>query len=394
MKPTAQRIQRLSGNFFAELENRIGVLRGSGCDVIRLDIGSPDLPPPQAALETLIRSASQPTSHGYQAHTGPPELRQAWSDLYRRLHGVELDPQNEILPLIGSKEGIFHLTQALIDPGDVVLIPDPGYMTYASAALFAGGEPHLLPLLPERGFLPDLAEIPARVLRRAKMLWLNYPNNPTAATADLAFFSGAVDFARRHDLLLCHDAAYSQVTFDGYRAPSILEVPGAKEAAVEFNSLSKSHNMPGWRVGVMFGKAQVVQTLLRLKTQMDSSHFYPVLQAATQALKCDQDWIAARNEIYRQRRDAALRALQEAGSNLPPPQASIYLWRPVPEGWSSLEFVRMVLDETNVSLTPGVVFGKQGERYYRVSLTAPVEQIELAFQRIGELLLSMPRRNR
>jgi LL-diaminopimelate aminotransferase len=386
MKPTAQRMRPLEENFFTGLEKRIKVLRESGADIIRMDSGSPDLPPPQPVLEALTRSAVLPTSHGYQPHS-PQEVRQAWAEMYASRHRVELDPDREVLPLLGSKEGIFNLTQAMVDPGEAVLVPDPGYMTYSRAALFAGGEPFRLPLLPERGFMPDLQGVPPEVLGRAKVMWLNYPNNPTASTADPEFFSSAVDFARRHNLLLCHDAAYTQVTFDGFRAPSILEVPGAKEVAVEFNSLSKSHNMPGWRVGVMVGNEEVVRALFHLKTNVDSSHFFPVLRAAVVAMTGDQDWILARNDIYRQRRDAALSVLGAYGTYLTPPAGTLYLWCPVPVGWTSNEFVSTVLEKAHVSLTPGTLFGSQGEGYYRVSLTVPREQIKAAFHRIGKMLL-------
>jgi LL-diaminopimelate aminotransferase len=391
MKPIAQRMHSLQENFFASLEKQIKALQDSGSDIIRLDVGSPDLPPPQPVLDALTRAAVLSTSHGYQPHS-PQDMRRAWAELYQRQYGVELDPEKEILPLLGSKEGIFHLTQAMVNPGEAVLIPNPGYLTYNQAALFAGGEPYMLPLLPERGFLPNLEEVPARAAARAKMIWLNYPNNPTASVADLNFFSTAVDFARRHDLLLCHDAAYTQVTFNGCRAPSILEVPGAKEVAVEFNTLSKSHNMPGWRVGVMVGNQKVVRALSLLKANVDSSHFFPVLRAALDAMTGDQTWIIERNEIYRQRRDAALAVLAQYGCRLEPPLASLYLWCPVPCGWSSNDFVGAVLEDAHVSLTPGLVFGSQGEGYYRVSLTLPVGTIETAFHRIGKVMQAMDRR--
>jgi LL-diaminopimelate aminotransferase len=391
MKPVARRMAPLKENYFKELENEIYDLQESGSQVIRLDVGSPDLPPPAPVLEVLKKTAELPTSHGYQPHA-PRAVRQAWADSYRKLHGVELESDKEVLPLLGSKEGIFNLTQALVDPGDIVLIPDPGYLTYTQAALFAGGVPFMLPLLPERDYLPDLKGIPPEVLGRAKILWMNYPNNPTASVANLEFFSEAVDFARQNDLLICHDAAYTQVTFDGWRAPSILEVEGAKDVAVEFNTLSKSHNMPGWRVGVLVGNQKIVKMVLHLKANVDSSHFYPILAAAVEALTGEQEWIVNRNEIYRQRRDTALQVLEEFGCKLPTPLGSLYLWCPVPGGWSSNEFVRAVLQATQVSVTPGTVFGSQGEGFYRVSLTAPVEIIEIAFRRIGIMLQSLERR--
>jgi len=305
--------------------------------------------------------------------------------MYRRVFGVELDPQTEVLPLLGSKEGIFHLIQAWIDPGDVVLAPDPGYMTYVQATRFAGGEAYSMPLLAAGGYLPDLKAIPALVLSRAKMLWLNYPNNPTSAVASLEFFEQAVAFARRHGLLLCHDAAYTQVVFDGYRAPSILEIPGAKEVAVEVNSLSKSHNMAGWRLGAAVGNPKALAALFRVKSQLDSSHFLPVLQAAVTAMDGDQGWLAERNEIYRQRRDLVVSGLQAMGFQVDPPQAAIYVWCPVPSGWTSLDFVTTLLEKAHVSLTPGQVFGACGEGFVRISLTAPNGQLSEAMQRIAGL---------
>ena len=384
MKTAAQRLQNLPENFFAQLEGKIAAMQASGMDVIRLDIGSPDMPPAQHILRALERSAELPDRHGYQAHAGPAALRAAWAELYCREFGVDLDSQHEILPLMGSKEGIFNLIMAWLDPGEVVLVPDPGYMTYTRGTMFSGGEPVAVPLLLERGFLPDLGAIPPETARRAKMLWLNYPNNPTGAAASLDFFGEAVNFARRYDLLLCHDAAYSLVTFDGYRSPSLMQVAGAKDVAVEFNSLSKSHNMAGWRVGVAVGSRQALSALFKLKTNMDSSHFLPVLEAAVQAMTGDQDWLCARNEVYRQRRDIILHTLHAIGLAAPVPAASIYVWSPVPPGWTSLGFVSAALEQAQVSLTPGTVFGAHGEGYVRISLTLATEKIAEAMRRLAD----------
>jgi LL-diaminopimelate aminotransferase len=306
--------------------------------------------------------------------------------MYQRLYQVKLDPESEIMPLMGSKEGIFNLVMASIDPGEVVLIPDPGYLTYDRATLFAGGEPVYLPLLPENDFLPELQNIPEHILKRAKMLWLNYPNNPTAATANLDFFRDAVAFARQHDLLVCHDAAYTQVTYDGYQAPSIMQVPGAKDVAVEFNTLSKSHNMAGWRTGVAVGNSSALQSLYTLKTNVDSGQFLPIMEAATAALTGDQSWLAERNEIYRQRRDLVIEALHASGLNAQVPQGSLYIWFPVPAGWSSEGFTSALLDQAHISLTPGTVFGEHGEGFVRISFTAPLERLEDAMQRMRQVL--------
>ncbi len=288
---------KLTDNFFATLNARVVDFQATGADVIRLDIGSPDLPPAPHIIEALSRSANKSNTHGYQSHRGPRTLQEAWAAMYQRVHGVAIQPEG-VLPLLGSKEGVFHLSLALLNPGDVALVPDPGYQTYTQGALFAGAEPVAIPLLPENGYLPDLAAIPKNVLARAKILWLNYPNNPTAALATRGFFSEVVAFARQHDILVCHDAAYTQVTFDGIYAPSILDIPGADQVAIEFNTLSKSHNMAGWRVGAAVGQPAALAALLKLKSHADSAHFLPVLQAATAALAGDQSWLADRNAVY------------------------------------------------------------------------------------------------
>lgn len=378
----AHRMQALPAHFFASLSARVSALQSQGLDVIRLDEGAPDLPPEPWIIHALARSATNPSHHSYQPHRGTPQLRQAWASMYRNAYGVEIDPESEVLPLLGSKEGIFQLAMATINPGDVVLVPDPGYITYTRGTLFAGGEPVYFPLIRERGYLPDFDAIPAEIARQAKVIWLNYPNNPTTAVAKLEVFSRAVDFARQYGLLVCHDAAYTQVTFDGFHAPSLLEVSGAKEVGVEFNTLSKSHNMAGWRVGAALGNAQVLRNLFTLKTNLDSGHFLPVLEAAAEAMCGDQSWLLGRNEIYRQRRDLAVQGLRAMGLQADLPLASIYVWSTVPEGYSSVDFVSTVLEKTQVSLTPGTVFGLGGEGYVRVSLTAPIERIAEALARL------------
>ncbi len=394
MKSLAQRMNRLPENFFAGLENRIKQLVGEGYDVIRLDVGSPDLPPPEPVVAALQASARRDGHHGYQPHRGPEDLRTAWVELYREHHGVALDPDTQVAPLVGSKEGIFHLTQAFVDPGDVVLVPDPGYMTYSRAALFAGGEVCSMPLRRENGYLPDLSAIPAAVLQRTKIMWLNYPNNPTAATASLDFFSEAAALAQEYDILLCQDAAYSQVTFDGCRAASILEAPGALDTALEFNSVSKSYNMAGWRVGAALGNAQAVKALFHLKTNVDSSHFLPILEASAVALRTPPDWVSERNAVYRRRRDLTVAALRGMGLDADLPKGSIYVWFPVPAGWTSLEFVTFLLDSARVSLTPGTVFGPGGEGYARIALTTPEDRIQTALERTALALEKIERRNR
>jgi LL-diaminopimelate aminotransferase len=385
MKPVAGRMAHLAPHFFATLSQRLAALQAEGRDVIRLDEGSPDLSPPTHIIEALQRSASRDDAHSYQPHRGSPLLRQAWADMYRRLYGVELDPETQITPLLGSKEGIFHLSLAYVEPGDLVLVPDPGYVTYTRGALVAGGGVYPILLLPERGFLPDLDSIPPDVLRRAKLMWLNYPNNPTAAIANRPFFTRAVALAQEYGFLLCHDAAYMQVAFDGERPPSLLEIPGAAQVAVEFNTLSKSHNMAGWRTGALLGNEQVVRTLYTLKTNADSGHFLPILEASIAALTGDQTWIAGRNEVYRQRRDAVVAGLRSMGLPVRTPRASIYVWSPVPSAWTSTDFALAALERASVSLTPGEVFGAGGEGYVRISITSPLERIQEAMVRLASL---------
>jgi LL-diaminopimelate aminotransferase len=376
----------LSPHFFATLSARLQELQAEGRDIIRLDEGAPDLPPAGHIIEALNLCASRLDTHGYQPHRGPRALREAWAGMYRREYGVTLDPESEIIPLLGSKEGIFHLSLAYVEPGDIVIVPDPGYVTYTRGALVAGGEVYRMPLIRERGYLPDLEALPEDILRRAKLMWLNYPNNPTAGVANLEFFTEAVELASRYGFLLCHDAAYMQVAFDGERPPSLLQAPGAKDVAVEFNTLSKSHNMAGWRTGAILGNAQAVRTFFTLKTNADSSHFLPIFVASTAALNGDQSWLTERNEIYRQRRDVVVAGLHKMGLDVPTPRASLYVWSPVQAGWDSVTFVTAALEQAGVSLTPGTVFGPGGEGFVRISITAPLERIRQAMERLGEWL--------
>ncbi len=361
-------------------------MQAAGADVIRLDEGSPDMPPAPPIIQALTETAARPDAHSYQSHRGPLELRLAWAAMYHRLYEVNLDPETEIIPLIGSKEGIFHLLQALIGPGDLALIPDPGYITYTRGTLFAGGEAYYFPLLAERGYLPDLATIPVDAAQRAKVLFLNYPNNPTAAVATLEFLAQAVEFARTYDILLCYDAAYSQVTFDGYLAPSPLQIPGAREVVVEFNTLSKSHNMAGWRVGAALGQPEALKVLFNLKTNADSGHFYPIMHAAALAMTGDQAWLAERNQVYSQRRDVIVKALRGIGLAAESPHGSLYVWSPIPPGFTSNEFVATVLEQAQVSFTPGTLFGHNGEGYIRIAFIAPLARIEEAMQRLKKYM--------
>ncbi|HSJ53262.1 MAG TPA: LL-diaminopimelate aminotransferase [Anaerolineae bacterium] len=381
----ANRLESLPAYVFARLGERLKELASQGVDVIRLDIGSPDLPPPDAITDALYRSAQNASNHGYGGYYGIPELRRAIATYYQQRFDISLNPDKQVVPLIGSKEGIANIALAFVDPGDTVLVPDPGYPTYSMGTLLAGGTPFCFPLTPEEGFLPDLEAIPSGVAASAKMLWLNYPNNPTGAIAPIEFFEEVVAFARRYDLLICHDNPYCDVTFDGYDAPSLLQVPGAMEVALEFNSLSKTYNMAGWRVGMAVGNPLAVAALARVKTNIDSGMFRAIQEASVLALTGDQGWLTERNEIYRQRRDLILEALPELGMEAETPQASLYIWARVPKGYTSAGLATRVLDEAAVSITPGTAFGDQGEGYVRMSLGMSTERIREALERLKGL---------
>jgi LL-diaminopimelate aminotransferase len=384
----ADRVESLPPYIFARLGRQIRELTVQGQDIIRLDIGSPDLPPPDFIMEALYRSAQDPSHHGYAGFYGTPELRQAMALYYERRFGVKLDPEKQVVPLIGSKEGIFNTALAFVNPGDIVLIPDPGYPTYALGTLLAGGVPYRIPLLAGNGFLPDMGAIPADVARSAKILWLNYPNNPTGAVAPFEFLEGAVDFARRYDLLLCHDNPYCDVTFGDYVAPSLLQVEGALDVALEFNSLSKTYNMAGWRVGMAVGNRVAVDALARTKTNIDSGIFRAIQDAAVLALTGDQTWLRDRNEIYRERRDLIMATLDMVQMQADCPTASLYIWARIPGGLSSASFAEHLLREAGISITPGTAFGPGGEGYVRISLGMGTERIREAMERLKRLSLS------
>lgn len=379
----SDRISSFKPYFFASLNTKITQLKAGGMDVIRLDMGSPDLPPDDFIIEKLISEARRPDVHGYTPMGGTPEFLKAISAYYLRRFGVELDAQKETLALIGSKEGLFNLAQVILNPGDVALVPDPGYPVYTAGAIIAGAEVYYLPLLEKNHFLPDLKSIPADILRRAKLMWLDYPNNPTGAVAPLSFFEEVVAFAREHEILVAHDAPYVDVCFDNYIAPSIMQVQGAKDVAVEFTSTSKTYNMGGWRLGAAVGNAQVLGYLHTYKSQMDSSHFGPILSAGAAALTGDQEWVQDRNLVYKERRDIIVSALRQAGFTVNTPPAAIYVWARLPEGVKdSTEYCNRMLEQTGVSTTPGVVYGPSGEGYLRISLGTPTPRVKEAMQRL------------
>jgi LL-diaminopimelate aminotransferase len=385
----SNRIAEFKPYFFEILNQDIARLKKKGLDVIRIDMGSPDLPPADFIINKLISSAQRPDTHGYTPYGGTLAIREAIATYYLRRFQVELDPMSETLALLGSKEGLFNLSQVLINPGDVSLVPNPGYPVYGASCLIAGGEVHYMPLLPENQYLPDFKNIPSEIAARAKILWLNYPNNPTGAIATLDFFKEAVDFARKNQIVIAHDAPYVDISFDRYVAPSILQVPGAEEVAVEFNSLSKSYNMGGWRLGMAVGNPDVIKFIHTYKSQMDSSHFEPILQAGITALTDDQDWIETRNMVYHERRDIVVDAMRKAGFNIEVPTAAIYVWAGLPKRWpNSMDFCKKLLIETGVSTTPGTVFGSYGEGYIRISLGTPTHRIIEAMQRVVDWVKS------
>ncbi len=378
----AKRISDLPPYIFAEVGRKLEQLKAEGVDVINLGIGSPDLPPPRHIIDVLYEAALKPDNHGYGGYYGLPGLRRAMADYYTRRFDVHLHPDREVAVLIGSKEGLFNISLAFLDSGDVALVPDPGYPTYSLGTHMAGGVRYPLPLLEDNGFLPELESIPADIADAARILWLNYPNNPSGAVADQEFLARAVNFARRHDLLLCCDNPYCDLTFDGYRAPSVLQVPGAKEVALEFNSLSKTYNMAGWRVGMAVGSPQAVEALARVKTNIDSGIFKPIQEAAIAALSGDQSWLAERNAIYQRRRDVVVDFLPTVGLTAQVPKAALYVWARLPEGQKSYDFCMCTLERTGVWLTPGSAFGENGEGYTRIALTLPEDRLREAGERL------------
>jgi LL-diaminopimelate aminotransferase len=381
----ADRIAQLPPYPFAEADRQIAAKRAAGHDVISLGIGDPDLPTPDSVVEELKRAAERAPNHRYPEYYGLDELRKAIAEWYGTRFGVDLDPNTEVMPLIGSKEGIAHMAFAMVNPGDAVLVPDPAYPVYGTGTLLAGGEPYLMPLRPENDFLPDLDGIPAGVLERARLLWLCYPNNPTSAVAPPGYFEKVVEFAERHDLLVCHDAAYSDVTYDGYEPTSFLQVPGAKAVGVEFHSLSKTYNMTGWRIGMMVGNPSAVAALGKVKTNIDSGIFQAVQYAGIAALRGDQSWLKERNSIYQRRRDLVVSTLKEIGMEAPSPKASLYIWAPTPGGQRAIDFSLRLLNEVAVWVTPGVAFGPSGEGFIRISLTTPDARVEEAMKRMKSL---------
>src|SRR5215218_748181 len=377
---TSERLSRIPPYLFAELERKIADKRAQGIDVISLGIGDPDTPTPQLVIEELARAAADPGTHRYPSNRGRPELREAVAAFYARRFGVALDPETEVVPALGAKECIFNLNLAFLDLGDVALAADPGYPVHTAGPLLAGAEPALMPLVPERGFGPDLEAIPPEDRERARLLYLNYPNNPTGAVVPDGLFEELVAFARAHDVLVVHDASYTETTFDGYVAPSFLATPGAKEVGIEVFSLSKGYNMTGWRTAAILGNARAVQTYWKLKTNIDSGMFEALQLAASRAL--DNGPPGEMRAIYERRRDLVCDALREIGVDVTPPKGTIYIWAPVPDGHTSASYCELVLEEAGVVVSPGAAYGPNGEGFFRISLTVDDDRLAEAVERL------------
>jgi LL-diaminopimelate aminotransferase len=378
----SKRLDNLPPYLFARIDELKEAQVRRGVDVIDLGIGDPDLPTPPHIVDALCSAARDPANHHYPSYAGMREFREAVAAWYRHRFSVNLDPETEVTALMGSKDGIAHIPEAFVNPGDYVLVPDPGYPVYRTSTLFAEGRVHLLPLLGENDFLPDLSAIPPGVLKRARLLFLNYPNNPTAATAPMEFFEEVVDYAREHDLVVVHDNAYSEVSFDGYRAPSFLSAKGAMEVGIEMHSLSKTYNMTGWRIGMACGRMEVIKGLKQVKTNVDSGVFNAVQHAAIAALTGPQDCIREASEIYQERRNILVGGLRELGFQVPLPQATFYVWMGVENGF---EFARRLLNDAGIVATPGVGFGKYGEKYVRFAITRSADRIREALDRMRGL---------
>jgi len=379
----AERLNKLPPYLFVEINRKIAELRAQGKDVVDFGIGDPDLPTPSHIVEHLCRAAHDPANHGYPETDGLLELRQAIAAWYHGRFGVELDPTKEVLPLIGSKEGIGHIALCFIDPGDLALIPDPGYPPYSLGTILAGGEPYFMPLREENDFLPDFETIPDEVADKAKLMWLNYPNNPTGAIADLDFFDRAVHFAQQHGLAICHDAPYTEVAFDGYRPPSFMQLPGARRIGVEFHSLSKTYNMTGWRIGMVVGNPDMVNALFRVKSNLDSGVPQAIQYAAVEGLRGSQGHVSERNAVFQRRRDRLAKVLNDIGLKTRIPKATFYVWAKIPQGYTSIDFTRTLLDELAIAVTPGTGYGKGGEGYIRFSLTIPDDRLQEGVKRLS-----------
>lgn len=377
----ADRLKKLPPYLFKEIDRKKAEVKASGVDIIDLGVGDPDLPTPPHIIEALKAGAEDPANHRYPSYSGMNTFKDAVAEWYEKRFNVSLDPATEVVSLIGSKEGLAHLPLAFVNPGDITLVPTPAYPVYNTATLFAGGNPVFMPLLRENGFFPDLGSISGETADKARLLFINYPNNPTAAVADVAFFARVADFAREHDIIVCHDAAYTEMAFDGYRPPSFLQAEGAREVGVEFHSLSKTYNMTGWRIGFAVGNRDVIEGLGTIKSNVDSGVFQAVQMAGIEALRGDQTCVESMIRTYQGRRDLMAAGLKEAGFDVEPCKATFYLWVRVPDGWTSAGITGRLL-ESGVVVTPGNGFGEPGEGYFRIALTQTRQRLQEAVGRI------------
>jgi len=382
MTSPAERIRRLPRYVFDVIGENIRAMQQRGIEVFRLDIGNPDMPPPDFVNEALAKAAHNPTKHGYSGYRGTPAFRQAVARYYQRRFGVTLNPETQILPLLGSKEGIVNLSMAYLDRGDVALVPDISYPSYSLGASLANADVNWLPMRAENNFLPDWSQVTPDALQRAKLLWVSYPNNPTGAVATLDFYQNALDFSRHHDILLVSDNPYCDIGFDGYQAPSLMQIDGAKDHAVEFMSLSKTYNMAGWRLGAAVGSAEAIALLLQVKSNVDSGHFMPIYEAGVVAMdQVTQDWINERNAIYQRRRDKILAVLPRVGLSAETPKASLYIWAK-PTELSASDYLAQALEHACVSFGPGAAYGPGGEDYIRISITIEDDKLDRALAQL------------
>jgi len=380
-----KRLEKIPPYPFAELDKKRNAAVAKGLDVINLGVGDPDLPTPGKIIETLCREAANPENHQYPSYEGMPAFREAAVAWLKRRFGVEIDSKEEIVSLIGSKEGIAHIFPAFVQLGDIALVPSPAYPVYNVSTILADGTPYIMPLRKRNGYLPDLDSIPPEALNKARIMFINYPNNPTAATASLEFFKKVVAFAREHNIALCHDNAYSELTFDGYVAPSILQVEGAKDVAVEFHSLSKTYCMTGWRIGFAAGNKEIIAGLSRVKTNVDSGLFQAIQYAGITAMNEVEDEVEEMRKTFQERRDVLVKGIKSLGWEVEAPRATFYLWLPVPSDETAVDFCSRVIEETGVVITPGVGFGKEGEGFFRIAYCKKRARLEEAVDRLSKI---------
>lgn len=378
----SKRLDRIPPYLFAEIDRKVDEAKAKGLDIINLGIGDPDTPTPAHIIAEMHKAIDDPETHNYPPYQGTQQFRQTCADWMKNRFDVDLNANDEVLALIGSKEGIAHVFLAFVDPGDYTLVPDPGYPVYRNATILAGGTAHLMPINPKNNYLPELDKIPEDVAKKSKLMFLNYPNNPTGAVANLEYFKEVVEFAKKYDILICHDQAYCEMTYDGYVAPSFLQIPGAKEHCIEFFSHSKTYNMTGWRIGWAVGGKEAIKALGTMKNNIDSGAFKAVQRAGIEALNAPKEELETLNKMYQGRRDVMINGLRELGWNIEPNKATFYMWLPTPKGMSSVDFVSVMLEKANIVVPPGTGYGPNGEGFFRIALTVGEERLKEALERM------------